>query len=113
MRPERRHAPGLLGVGRPERSDALADLVKAIDGDGCLSTVMNNPAGSVSGGQRQRFAVVRAVVHDPYVVFADEPFSSLDEENTELTLKLLAAWRRGRAGPDGQGQGPQPDPGLP
>ena len=90
----------LQGVDRP---DEVADPAQPGQGGRRagrlpLRSVMEQPRGSsVSGGQRQRFAVVRAVVHDPYVVFADEPFSSLDEENTELTLRPpVGAWAPGR-----------------
>jgi ABC-type lipoprotein export system ATPase subunit len=56
----------------------------------------------VSGGERQRMAVLRAVVHDPRVLFADEPVSNLDPRNTRRVLRLLRAWRRGKLHPGGQ-----------
>jgi ABC-type lipoprotein export system ATPase subunit len=88
----------LRGVGRPDDSDLLRDLVARVDDDrGSLASVMHRAAGEVSGGQRQRFAVVRSVIHDPRVVFADEPFSSLDDDHTFSTLDLLNNWRKGLA----------------
>jgi ABC-type lipoprotein export system ATPase subunit len=87
----------LRGVSGAAAAPTLKELVKMVDLDGSLAPVMNHHARAVSGGQRQRFAVVRAVVHDPAVVFADEPFSSLDEDHTALTLDLLAAWQCGEA----------------
>lgn len=53
-------------------------------------------ARKISGGERQRAAVVRAIVHDPRVVFADEPASNLDRQNAEVVLSLLADWRDGK-----------------
>lgn len=41
----------------------------------------------VSGGQSQRVAVARALVHRPAVVFADEPTGSLDSANAAAVLK--------------------------
>jgi ABC-type lipoprotein export system ATPase subunit len=77
---------GLIhGVSRP---DELLDL--------CLK-----PASQASGGQRQRLAVLRAVVHDPRVLFADEPFSNLDPATTKATLDLLQSWREGGLGSGG------------
>lgn len=43
----------------------------------------------LSGGQRQRIALARALVHHPIVLFADEPFSSLDHEQTRRLLQRI------------------------
>jgi len=64
-----------------------------------VADVADRPAGAVSGGQAQRVAVARAVVHEPAVIFADEPTGSLDTVNAEGVLDLLVdlAKRRGTA----------------
>ncbi len=56
------------------------------------------PAGSYSGGERQRIAVARAMATDPVVILADEPTASLDRANADrLSDDLLALTRdRGR-----------------
>lgn len=66
------------------------------DGGHLLLHDMHKMPAEVSGGQKQRYSVVRAVVHDPQVVFADEPFSSLDTGNTDAILDLLEQWRDGQ-----------------
>lgn len=82
-----------LGAGRAQvRSQvqqALAQVGIGELGDRHLS--------EVSGGQLQRAAIARALIHDPAVVFADEPTGSLDDRSAEQVLRVLVdqARRRG------------------
>lgn len=43
----------------------------------------------LSGGEAQRVAIARALIHEPHVIFADEPTASLDKRNTKIVLDLL------------------------
>lgn len=54
-----------------------------------VDTVGDHLIGEVSGGQRQRAAVARALVDAPSIVLADEPTSALDAENRALVLTAL------------------------
>ncbi|MFN0094428.1 MAG: ABC transporter ATP-binding protein [Dehalococcoidia bacterium] len=80
--------PLLLAGQRDSRARQAA--MEALDALG-VASVAGRRAGAVSGGQAQRAAVARAVVHKPPVIFADEPTGSLDTVNAEAVLDVLVA----------------------
>lgn len=54
-----------------------------------LSERMGHKQSELSGGEKQRVAVARALINDPEIIFADEPSGSLDSKNKGELHKLF------------------------
>ncbi|GLC30700.1 ABC transporter ATP-binding protein [Clostridium omnivorum] len=61
---------------------------KYLDIVGLLNKKKQTPS-ELSGGQQQRIAIARALINDPYVIFADEPTGALDSETGEDIMNIL------------------------
>lgn len=68
----------------------LPNIEKLIEDIG-LTAKKKQLAKDLSFGESQRVAIARGVVNNPKIIFADEPTSSLDDENTTRVLKLISA----------------------
>lgn len=55
-----------------------------------LNTLMNRLPSQVSGGEQQRAAIIRAVINNPELLFADEPTGALNKANSIEVLNLLS-----------------------
>ena len=65
--------------------NAAKEMLKLIG----LKERMNHYPNEISGGERQRVAVVRAMVNTPSIILADEPTGNLDRDNSQKMLKLM------------------------
>ena len=85
-------ANGLLysGTSSSERMERSFEMLKRVG----LSQRANHLPNELSGGEQQRVAVARALVHNPSFVLADEPTGNLDSENTASMMTLLSTLRQ-------------------
>lgn len=82
----------MSGCSRPKATQAATALLEQFS----IADLADRYPGRVSGGERQRAAVARALVHDPSIVFADEPTGSLDSENANTVMNSLIGCARDR-----------------
>ena len=82
----------LLGVAREARAERVAELLTAV-GLGDRGASMPR---ELSGGELQRIALARALVHRPLLILADEPTGNLDPDTAQTVLRLLAREIRSR-----------------
>lgn len=75
----------LLGTPRGEANARAATLLGGLG----LAGMEDRRPGELSGGQAQRVAVARALVHGPQVVFADEPTGALDQATGREVMDAL------------------------
>lgn len=83
--------PALIGgAGKNDANKRAAELLDYLG----LSARLNHKPSQMSGGERQRAAVARALVNNPRVVLADEPSGSLDTQNRTELHRLFFDLRR-------------------
>ena len=82
-------ANGLLyaGVARAQRREAAETVLERVG----LGPRMWHQPEQLSGGETQRVAVARALVHDPAFVLADEPTGNLDSAASQSLMDLFAS----------------------
>ena len=77
--------PGIpLSVPR-KKAEELIEICQFFD----MSEILDSSPATYSGGQRQRTALLRALIRKPIVIFADEPFASVPKKRAKDILKVL------------------------
>jgi len=75
----------LLGVDPANAAQRMQAMLDAVG----IGAMARDYPRSLSGGEAQRAAIARALVHEPALVLADEPTGNLDAENAAEVLSLL------------------------
>jgi len=75
----------LLGAREPQRSEAALQMLQACG----IGAMAERYPRELSGGELQRIAIARALVHRPQLLLADEPTGNLDARTADQILRLL------------------------
>lgn len=73
---------GAVGHLTEARADQLCDVFG-------ISAIRNKYPAEISGGEKQRTAVARALINHPLVILADEPTGNLDSKTSQEVIALL------------------------
>ena len=85
--------PAILSARRADKRTVVRDLFDEVG----LGDKMSLLPSELSGGEQQRVAIIRAMVNDPGVVFADEPTGNLDSKTGDQIFGLLLDYARSKA----------------
>ncbi len=78
------------------KADAEKKAKVALAHVGLLDKTKNLPS-QLSGGQQQRVSIARAIVHEPHILFADEPTANLDAASSRTVIEnFLELHRKGQ-----------------
>lgn len=80
---------GIKSAEFKERLDGLSTLLDFKD-------ILDRAVGKLSGGQRRRVDIARALIHNPEILILDEPTTGLDPQTRKLLWNVIASLRRDR-----------------
>ena len=78
-----------LILNNMESTERKKKVTQAVEWVGLKDKINSKPA-DMSGGECQRTAIARAIVHEPALLLADEPTANLDAKNSHNIMKILS-----------------------
>ena len=75
----------LYGQGRAERADRIDEVLELVG----LAAERDDPVGTYSGGMKRRLEIARGLLHEPAVLFLDEPTVGLDARTRRDTWEYI------------------------
>jgi multidrug/hemolysin transport system ATP-binding protein len=78
---------GIVGEDFIKRLDYLSELLDFRD-------ILKRPVGKLSGGQRRRIDIARALIHKPKILVLDEPTTGLDPQTRKTLWGVIAELRK-------------------
>ena len=80
-------AYGITGKRFDDRLKKLTEMF-------ALDDILRRPVGKLSGGQRRRADVARALIHEPKILILDEPTTGLDPQTRKMLWKVVSDLRK-------------------
>ena len=80
----------LYGIGGKAFKKRLTELAELLD----FSDLLGRTVGKLSGGQRRRIDIARALLHDPKILILDEPTTGLDPQTRRLLWDVITQLRK-------------------
>ncbi|MGM9567513.1 MAG: ABC transporter ATP-binding protein [Clostridia bacterium] len=80
----------LYGIRGKKFQDRMAELARLLE----FEDLLKRPVGKLSGGQRRRIDIARALIHKPRILILDEPTTGLDPQTRSILWQVIGDLRR-------------------
>lgn len=87
-----RYRASLYGICGEDFDTRVSDLSELLG----LDDILKRPYGKLSGGQKRRADIARALIHDPKILILDEPTTGLDPQTRKTVWEVIAYLRETR-----------------